>query len=134
MGSEFAFEDLGSQEIEKYAYKFLREESCGEDFQCYVIERIPQYQNSGYKRQISWIDKAEYRNIKVEYYDRKDALLKTLELSGYREYSGGFWRADSFEMTNHQTGKSTTLNWLNYDFENALDEKDFNQNALKRLM
>ncbi|MGB5708404.1 MAG: outer membrane lipoprotein-sorting protein [Arenicellales bacterium] len=132
MGSEFAFEDLSSQEVEKYKYKFLREEACGE-FECFVIERIPQYENSGYTKQIAWIDKAEYRNIKVEYYDRKDALLKTLELSGYNEYSGGFWRADQFEMTNHQTGKSTTLLWQKYDFESDLDENSFNQNALKRL-
>lgn len=132
MGSEFAFEDLSSQEIEKYKYKLLKEESCGE-YECYVIERIPQYANSGYTKQISWIDKAEYRNIKVEYYDRKDALLKTLEPSGYKEYPGSYWRADQFEMTNHQTGKSTTLLWKNYDFETGLDENNFNQNALKRL-
>jgi len=133
MGSEFAFEDLGSQEIEKYTYKYLRDEPCGEGYECFVVERYPQYENSGYTRQISWIDKEHYRNIKVEYYDRKDSLLKTLDLSGYKEYDGGFWRADKFEMTNHQTGKSTTLNWKDYDFSSDLDEGDFNQNALKRL-
>ena len=45
----------------------------------------------------------------------------------------GDFRIDAFEVTNHQTGKSTTLLWSNYDFETELDEKDFNQNALKRL-
>lgn len=38
MGSTFAFEDLGSQEVEKYTYKYLRDEPCGE-LSCYVIER-----------------------------------------------------------------------------------------------
>ena len=46
MGSEFAFEDLGSQEVEKYSYKFLKEEPCGE-WECYVIERFPEYEYSG---------------------------------------------------------------------------------------
>ena len=136
MGSEFAFEDLSSQEVEKYEYKFLQEEACAE-FECYVIERFPQYENSGYKRQISWIDKAEYRPMKIEYYDRKDSLLKTLVYTGYQEYTtanGSFWRADQMEMTNHQTGKSTTLLWSKYDFETDLSDKDFNQNALKRLL
>ncbi len=133
MGSEFAFEDLGSQEIDKYKYRYMGEEPCGEGYQCHVIERIPQYENSGYKRHVSWIDTQEYRNIKVDYYDRKDSLLKTLEMSGFQEYTGGFWRADRFEMTNHQTGKSTTLLWKEYDFESPMDENDFNQNALKRL-
>ena len=133
MGSEFAFEDLSSQEVNKFSHKLLREEACGEGYQCYVLERIPQYENSGYTKQIAWIDKEEYRNIKVEYYDKKKALLKTLELFEYNEYPGEFWRANRFEMTNHQTGKSTTLNWSNYNFENTMNEKDFNQNALKRL-
>ena len=29
IGSEFAFEDLGSQEVEKYTYIYLRDEACG---------------------------------------------------------------------------------------------------------
>lgn len=133
MGSEFAFEDLGSQEVEKYAYKYLREEACGEDMQCYVSERTPEYENSGYTKQITWIDQAEYRPIKIEYYDRKNSLLKTLDFSGYKEYKG-YWRADQYRMENHQTGKKTILNWQDYELGVGLNERDFNQNALKRLM
>jgi hypothetical protein len=29
MGSEFAYEDLASQEVDKYGYRWLREEPCG---------------------------------------------------------------------------------------------------------
>lgn len=131
MGSEFAFEDLGSQEVEKYKYKLLGEEPC-DPYQCYKLERYPQYENSGYTRHVTLVDKDQYRVMKIDFYDRKDSLLKTLEFIGYQEYSG-YWRADQFEMTNHQTGKSTSLLWTNYDFDTVLDENDFNQNALKRL-
>jgi outer membrane lipoprotein-sorting protein len=134
MGSEFAFEDLGSQEIKKYTYKYLGEEACGEGYQCHMIERIPQYENSGYTRQVSWIDVEHYRNIKQDYYDRKGSLLKTLEMFGYQEYPGKYWRADLFEMTNHQTGKSTSLHWSDYDFETEMTDQDFSQNSLKRLL
>ena len=133
MGSEFAFEDLGSQEIEKYAYKYLRDEACGEGLECFVSERYPEYENSGYSRQVTWIDKAEYRPLKIEFYDRKNSLLKTLVFRGYKEYQG-YWRADQFRMENHQNGKKTILNWHDYDFGMDLNERDFNQNALKRLM
>ncbi len=133
MGSEFAFEDLGSQEIEKYSYKYLRDEPCGDGWECTVSERYPEYENSGYTRQVTWIDKAQFRNVKVEFYDRKDSLLKTLTLSGYNEYEG-FWRADTFRMENHQTGKKTILNWRNYEFGAGLSDRDFNKNALKRLL
>jgi len=132
MGSEFAFEDLGSQEVEKYTYKYLREEPCANGWTCYVIERVPAYQYSGYSRQIGWIDTKEYRPTKIEFYDRKDTLLKTLNYSGYKEYIGRYWRADQMHMDNHQTGKSTTLKWMNYQFKTGLNDGDFNKNALKR--
>jgi hypothetical protein len=131
MGSEFAYEDLASQEVAKYTYKYLRDEKAnGAD--CFVVERFPTYEQSGYKRQLVWINKAEYRPEKIEFYDRKNTLLKTLTFSGYKQYLNKFWRADTMTMINHQNGKSTILSWNNYAFKTGLSDRDFNQNALKR--
>lgn len=132
MGSEFAYEDLGSQEIQKYRYKYLRDEPCGNGMQCYVVERIPAYQYSGYTKQVGWVDKQAYRGIKVDYYDRKNSLLKTMTASGYKQYAGKHWRPSTMMMKNHQTGKSTTLTWSNYQFKTGLTARDFSKNALKR--
>lgn len=132
MGSEFAFEDLGSQEVEKYTYKFLREEPCAENWTCYVSERVPAYKYSGYSRQITWVDTQEYRPVKIEFYDRKNTLLKTLTQSDYKEYIGKYWRASKMHMINHQTGKESILEWTDYQFRTGLTEQDFNKNALKR--
>ena len=132
MGSTFAFEDLGSQEVEKYNYKFLREEACG-DWQCYVIERQPAYKHSGYTRQVVWLDKAAYRVVKSEYYDRKKALLKTLTASDFQQFIGHYWRPGMMDMVNHQSGKSTRLEWKNYAFQTGLSDADFRSQALKRL-
>lgn len=132
MGSTFAFEDLGSQEIEKYTYSLSGEEACGE-WQCYVIERIPAYRHSGYTRQLVWIDKEAYRVVKAEYYDRKKALLKTLIASDFQQYLGHYWRPGTMEMVNHQNGKSTLLEWKNYRFKTGLSDRDFRSQALKRL-
>ncbi len=132
MGSEFAFEDLGSQEVEKYSYKYLRDEACGE-WQCYVTERKPEYEYSGYTRQIVWRDQAEYRVVKVEFYDRKNALLKTLDSRGYKEYIGRYWRPDEMFVQNHQNGKSTLLKWSNYQFRTGLTDRDFNSNTLSSV-
>ena len=131
MGSEFAFEDIASQEIEKYTYKYLRDETLN-GIDCFIIERIPTYKHSGYTRQVSWINKAEYRPEKIIFYDRKNSLLKTLTFSGYNKYLGQYWRAEKLLMENHQNGKSTTLQWSNYKFQNGLKNKDFSRNSLKR--
>jgi len=82
MGSEVAYEDLSSQEVEKYSYKYLGDEVFdGHD--CFIVERIPAYKYSGYKLQEVWYDKAEYRPLKIVYYDRKGALLKTQRFTQY---------------------------------------------------
>ncbi|HBR95852.1 MAG TPA: outer membrane lipoprotein-sorting protein [Gammaproteobacteria bacterium] len=131
MGSEFAYEDLTSFEIEKYTYKHLRDEACG-DLSCFVVEQYPVDKFSGYKRRVVWIDEAEYRLQKIEFYDRKDALLKTLTYYDYQQYLDKFWRPDLMKMENHQTRKSTDLSWENYAFQNGLSDKDFTKNTLKR--
>lgn len=131
MGSEFAYEDLTSQEVAKYKYKWLRDETVnGHDG--FVIERYPQYAKSGYTRQIAWVDKSIWRPVKLEFYDRKNSLLKTLTFHDYKEYLPGIWRPARMEMVNHQTGKSTTLSWANYAFKTGLTERDFDRNSLKR--
>lgn len=133
MGSEFSYEDIASQEVEKYTYKFIREE----EFQgqpVYVSESYPvDAKNSGYSKRISWVDMAEYRLLKVEFYDRKKSLLKTLTVDGYHQYLNKYWRADSMSIVNHQTGKSTTLLWKDYSFQTGLSDKDFNSTSLKRV-
>jgi outer membrane lipoprotein-sorting protein len=132
VGSEFAYEDLTSQEVEKYTYKFLRDEPCGE-LQCYVIERDPVDEFSGYTVQHVWGDKEEYRPQKIDFYDRKGTLLKTLTFTGYQQYLGQYWRADKLFMVNHQSGKKTELSWRDYKFGNGLNDSDFTKNSLKRV-
>lgn len=131
MGSEFAFEDLSSQEVEKYSYKFLRDEKIdGRD--TFVIERKPAYKHSGYTRLITWLDKEMYQPLKIEFYDRKNKLLKTLTSSEHKQYAEKYWRPGRMHMTNHQTKKSTELTWDNYQFKTGLKDSDFDRNSLKR--
>jgi hypothetical protein len=135
MGSEFAYEDIASQEVEKYTYKYLRDEKFNE-MNCYVIERYPEYKHSGYKRQVVWVDKKHFNVQKTVFYDRKNALLKTLIFKGYKPYvvnGKTFWRTDEMFMENHQTGKSTLLEWKKYRFGRGFTDRDFDKSTLKRV-
>ena len=131
MGSEFAFEDLSSFEVEKYTYQFLREEACVGGI-CLVIEQYPVDKYSGYTRLINWIDSVKYRSWQTEYYDRKNSLLKTLTVSGYKQYLDQYWRATGMKMVNHQSKKETELTWDDYRFRTGLTDAAFNSNTLKR--
>ncbi|WP_240478358.1 outer membrane lipoprotein-sorting protein [Photobacterium aquae] len=131
MGSEFAYEDLSSFELEKYTFNYLGDETvAGES--SYLIEQIPTDQYSGYTRQLVWLDKAHYRPLKMEFYDRRKALLKTLIFSQYQQYLGKYWRAHKMTMVNHQTGKETVLSTHQLMFKTGLTDRDFSQQSLKR--
>ncbi len=131
MGSEFAYEDIASQEVEKYTYKYLGEEDL-DGVQTVSIERYPVDPRSGYTRQIVWYDLEEYRPLQIDFYDRKDDLLKTLTYEGYQQYLDQYWRADVMRMVNHQNGKNTVLTFSDYEFRVGLTDRDFDQNSLRR--
>jgi len=132
MGSEFAYEDIVSREVEKYTHRWITDELLG-GRQCHVIDSCPvDEKNTGYTRLRRWVDTAYYRILKIEYYDRKDSLLKTLTVQDYRQYLEQYWYPDKMHMENHRTGKSTTLYWTEFRFRIGLRDADFNQNSLKR--
>lgn len=131
MGSEFAYEDIiVSQQVEKYTYKYLRDENYT-GMNCYVIERYPAYEYSGYRRQVAWIDKKLFNFYKIDFYDRKDSLLKTLLSKNYQQYLNKYWRVDEQFIENHQTGKSTLLKFKKYQFGKGLTEEDFDKSRLR---
>ena len=132
VGSEFAFEDFTAIELNKFEYRFLGTETCGE-LQCDVLERLPRYENSGYTKQIAWVDQQDYQIRKVEFYDRRGDLLKVLELKDYRRYDNGVWRAHLLSMNNVQTNKQTDLKYGDYRFGVGLSESDFVKGRLSRL-
>ena len=132
VGSEFAFEDFTAIELNKFDYRFIRSEQCG-DFQCDVLERLPRYENSGYTKQIAWVDQTDFQIRKVEFYDRRGDLLKVLELQDYRLYDNGVWRAHKLVMVNVQTKKQTDFIYGDFEFGAGLSDKEFVKGRLSRL-
>jgi outer membrane lipoprotein-sorting protein len=136
LGSEFAYEDLTAQELGKYDYLWVRDEACpapDAGRQCYVVQRRPLYDNSGYKRQVAWVDMTDYQFRKIEFYNQEDRLLKTLTFTNYKQYEGRFWRPHQLMMVNHQTGRSTRLDVGGVKFRTGLTESDFTEQAMERL-
>lgn len=131
MGSEFAYEDISSEEPERYTYHYVEEKSCAK-LTCHVYERTPIDENSGYSKQIVYTDTQYYRVHKIEFFDRKGAHQKTLTRSGYEAF-GEFWRAAQWTMINHLSGKSTAIVWRDRRFGAGFEPGDFEKNAMKRF-
>jgi len=135
VGSEFAFEDFTAVELNKYEHNYLTTEAItvdGETLPTDVVERFPRYENSGYSRQVSYIDQTIHQIRRIEFFDRRGDRLKTLDLGDYREYGDGIWRAHRLTMTNHQTGKSTELAYGEFQFGVGLTDTDFVRGVLER--
>ncbi len=132
MGSEFAYEDIVTPFWQKFSYRDLTETAL-DDMPVYRLERIPKDEYSGYTRQLVWIDKAQHLIRRIDYYDRRNNLLKTYTASDFQQYPGGHWRPGEMLMVNHQTDKQTRLLWRDYRFDTGLTAADFSQNALLRV-
>ena len=132
LSSEFAYEDLALQEVEKFDYRLLGREACG-DAQCLRVERIPRDEFSGYSRQEVLLHEPTLRVERIDYYDRHGRPLKVLTNEGYRLHEDRYWKPQRMFMENLQTGKTTELLWREYQFANGLQaDRDFSTNSLMR--
>lgn len=135
VSSEFSFEDLSSQEVANYTYKWLRDEPCpgNESLKCHVIDTIPRNSRSGYSHRIVWIDSNAYRQWQIQFLNRRGDLEKTLNSTTFSKYNNRYWRPSKITMVNVQTGKSTILRFSGYDFTANLSESDFNPDRMPSL-
>lgn len=131
MGSQFSYEDLASQEKEKYKNVFLKESTVN-NIPCYVVERTPILPNSGYHHIVVYVDKKRHRFIKTEYFDKKGKLIKTLTVNDYKLYKNRFLLASNFSVVNHQNSKSTIMKWKDIVLQNKLARSDFTKKSLLR--
>ncbi|MCH9812515.1 MAG: outer membrane lipoprotein-sorting protein [Epsilonproteobacteria bacterium] len=130
MGSEFSYEDISAQDIDKYSYSGDAQEVEINGIAAYQGERVPKDKNSGYTKQVTWVDKTRFVVLRVDYYDRKKELLKTANFSGYKKIEG-VWRVGQIHMKNMQTGKETILAWSQDKIKQGLNAGDFNKRVLK---
>jgi uncharacterized protein len=123
-GSEFSFEDLTGNDGRKYDWKLTGTEACGA-LTCFVVEATPKDPASAYSKRILRIDNAEFRIQTIEFYDRKNAKLKTLAYENYKKLNEKFWRSQSWTMKNHQSGKSTVISFSAMKVGNGFTVNDF---------
>lgn len=131
VGSEFSFEDLTINELEKYSYSFI--ETVQKDGMTMdVVEWVPQYERSGYTKLVGFYDQDVHQLREVHFFDRGGQHFKTLTNTEWRQYPNA-WRPHRQEMVNHLTGKRTLLQYQSYDFSVSYDGDDFDPSVLRRL-
>jgi outer membrane lipoprotein-sorting protein len=128
MGSEFSYEDIAGNEIEKYDYKLLSEND-----KTWVVEARPK-NDSGYSKIISTISKDKLIPIKAEYYDRKEEKLKVSVMDKFKTYkvkTKTFNYSNYIKMDNLQTKKASIIEWKNRSIGVKHKDSDFKSTKLK---
>ncbi|MBD3841707.1 MAG: outer membrane lipoprotein-sorting protein [Campylobacterales bacterium] len=131
MGSEFSYEDVANNDYRKYTYQEGLEEVMLDGVVCFKFTRVPKDTNSGYSKQIIWVEKENFLVQKVEYYDRKNELLKVAVFGEYKKLDE-VWRIGKIHMKNLQNKKETVLLWSEDKVKADLNQNDFRQSVLSR--
>lgn len=110
MGTDFTYSDLEGENLSNYNYKCLKEVKCGKKT-CWEIEATPKDKDkineTGYSKRVLHVRKKRYTTVKVDYYDKKGKLLKTLNNSKWKKFGKKLWRAKKSVMTRHGFHETT---------------------------
>jgi predicted RND superfamily exporter protein/outer membrane lipoprotein-sorting protein len=132
LDTEFSLEDFSAGTYARFENKVIKEERAPSSATptIAVIESKSKTPESSYSRILTWVDLASYQVQKSEYYDKEGKLLKTMVFRDYKKY-GTAWRAQTIEVRNMQTQRSTVLKVAGMKLNSGLTDREFTQGALE---
>ena len=130
MASEFSYEDISSQNYKNYSYSGEPENVLVDGVEYFKLIRVPKDKNSGYSKQIVYIDTKEYLARFGEYFDKQGRLLKKIYFSNY-VLLDGVYRVHKIVIQNIQNKKESILTWDEDKIKVGLHKKDFSKRVLK---
>ena len=135
MGSDFSNDDLlkESSIVVDYTHTIIGEEEI-DGWDCYKIELIPLEDAAVVWGKIfKWIAKEEFLQMKTEYYDEDDYLIKT-ELAYDMKTMGGRLIPSKFELIpEEEEGHKTVVVMDDIKFNEAIPDSFFSQQNMKRV-
>jgi hypothetical protein len=129
MDSEMSYEDMGSSTDKKFINKLLKTENSPQGGVSVVESKLVGGESS-YSRILTWVPMGSFLVGKIEYYDRKGALLKVTEMSDYKKFSGNVWRAQNIQVKNVQNHRTTHLELKDLVINKGLDDQDFSVTSM----
>lgn len=130
LDTEFNLEDFSANTYARYENKLVSEERAPSAAVA-IIESKAHGDDSTYSRIKTWVDLATYQVQKSEYYDHEGKLLKTMVFRDYKKF-GTAWRAQTVEVRNMQTQRSTLLKIAGLKLNSGLADREFTQSALEQ--
>lgn len=135
MGSDFSNDDIlkESSLSKDYDHKILTEETI-DGTEVYKIELLPKEDAAVvWGKIVKWISKDEYLQLKSEYYDVDDYLIKTETASDIKTMDGRVIPTYFEIIPADEEGNKTVLIMEDMEFDIDIDNRFFSQQNMKQL-
>jgi len=125
MGTDFSYDDISSASrgASLDTHTLLREENFNGSL-CYVIQSVPKDSSYQYSKMILWITKDTNITLKIELYDKRNAPVKTVEMSGLKDVQGRLTVTET-KITTLAAGTSTTIFMDIFKYDDPIPESVF---------
>ncbi|MDR2181587.1 MAG: outer membrane lipoprotein-sorting protein [Treponema sp.] len=131
VGTDLSYDDIASTDRDAGLdiHTLLREENHN-GRPCYVIQSIPKDSSYQYSKMILWIDRENWVSHKIDLYDKRGILVKTMEILELKTVQGILspWRT---KMTTLAAGTSTTINVEILEYNKNIPESVFTTSYLE---
>jgi len=135
MGSDFTNDDLVRQSsiVEDYNHKLIGEDKIN-GYDCYKIEMIPKPEAGVvWGKIITWISKVEYLQVKADYYDEEDYLVKSFAGSDEKKMDGRNILTHWEMIPKDKPGNKTVMEYSEIKFNYDVDASFFSEQNMKRV-
>jgi len=117
--------------LDEERHQLLRSEAC-KGKTCYVVESTPLKEEIKYGKRISWIDQENWIPQKIQYFDKRGALWKVLDISWQNASGLWFWKKAVLE--NVQSDYKTFITIEDVKVNIGLNDREFTRTALEKKM
>jgi outer membrane lipoprotein-sorting protein len=131
VGSDFTYEDVSGRHLDDDEHTLLREEAI-EGRNAYVIKSTPKDKGEvEFSYRLIWSDKETFLSLRVEHYNRRGELYKTLETKKIENIEGTPTVTEAV-MKDLTTGHFTELKVSKIDYDVGLSTDVFQERFLRR--
>jgi len=135
MGTDLTNDDLVRETsmAEDFSQKIIGEEAIdGRD--SYKIELTPKPESAVvWGKVLMWIDKAEYLQLKIEFYDEDEYLVNTMRGKNIKEMGGKILTSIFEVIPAEKPNQKTIIEYIDLKFNIEIDESYFTTQNMKKI-
>jgi hypothetical protein len=135
MGSDFTNDDMVKQSsaVNDYTHQLEKTEVVRE-FDCYKVILTPKEEAAVvWGKVVMWISKAEFIEIKSEFYDEDHSLIHTLNGYDVQPYGNRKLTSRMEIIPADKPNQKTVMTVVKYDFDISVEEGFFSQQNMKTV-